>query len=436
MSSTKCCCRLIDQDRTNTTIVRQLLISGLWLWSVTCAAATLTVCPACPLGSITAAIAQASAGDTIIVQAGTYREGNIVIDKPVTLIGDGFPVLDGLGDTEVLTIVAHDVTVRGLQVQNVGTSYLEDRAGIRVRRSKRFAIIGNRLENTFFGIYLEHASDGEVRDNAVRGLAVNEMSSGNAIHLWYCKNVRVIDNEVSGHRDGIYFEFVDNSFISGNVSADNLRYGLHFMFSNDDVYVDNTFRRNGAGVAVMFSREIDMYDNIFEYNWGKSSYGLLLKEIYDAEIERNVFHGNSIGILVEGSTRINYRHNEFSRNGWAIKISGGCLDNVVTNNNFVTNTFDLSISSNVNNNSFDGNYWSAYHGYDLDRDGIGDVPYRPVKLFNFIVNRTPEAIVLLRSLFIDLVNFSEKVSPVFTPKNVVDARPHLTPFETRKTTGD
>ncbi|MDX1409205.1 MAG: NosD domain-containing protein, partial [Saprospiraceae bacterium] len=164
-------------------------------------------------------------------------------------------------------------------------------------------------------------------------------------------------------------------------------------------------------------------------NWGKSSYGLLLKEIYDAEIERNVFDGNSIGIMVEGSTRINYRRNDFARNGWAIKISGGCLDNVVTENNFVTNTFDLSISSNANNNAFDGNYWSGYNGYDLDRDGIGDVPYRPVKLFNFIVNRTPEAIVLLRSLFIDIVNFSEKVSPVFTPKNVVDATPRLTPFK-------
>ena len=52
---------------------------------------------------------------------------------------------------------------------------------------------------------------------------------------------------------------------------------------------------------------------------------MLLKEIYDAEIRDNVFLENTIGIYVEGSTRIQYQHNEFNRNGWAIKMSGGCL---------------------------------------------------------------------------------------------------------------
>ena len=59
----------------------------------------------------------------------------------------------------------------------------------------------------------------------------------------------------------------------------------------------------------------------------------------------------------------------------------------------------------MNDNKFDGNYWSSYSGYDLDKDQIGDVPYRPVKLFSYVVNRTPETIILLRSLFVDLINF-------------------------------
>ena len=208
---------------------------------------TLEVCPTCDFNTLTSAIAQAQEGDEILVRKGTYREGNILVNKKVHLKGIGYPELDGKGESEILTITANGVTVEGFIVKNVGTSYLEDRAGIRVKKAKDFTIKNNRLLNTFFGIYLEHTSDGTVIGNEVIGEAVEESSSGNAIHLWYCKRVTVEDNLVRNHRDGIYFEFVDNSLIRGNTSEDNLRYGLHFMFSNNDDYFKNTFRRNGAG---------------------------------------------------------------------------------------------------------------------------------------------------------------------------------------------
>ncbi|MCB9267184.1 MAG: nitrous oxide reductase family maturation protein NosD [Lewinellaceae bacterium] len=388
-------------------------------------AATITVCPDCECSSIGQAIESANAGDEVLIKSGLYQEGNILVDKALRLRGEGWPVIDGENETEVITVTASGVTIEGLVVRNVGTSYLEDRAGIRMQRARNFIIRNNRLENTFFGVYLEHCSDGLVSGNLIEGQAEEEMSSGNAIHLWYCKRMQVEENEVRGHRDGIYFEFVDDSRIRNNTSEDNLRYGLHFMFSNDDDYSRNTFRRNGAGVAVMFSRNINMWENRFEYNWGRAAYGLLLKEIYDAEIRNNTFLENTIGVYVEGSTRIRYRHNEFNRNGWALKMSGGCLDNIVNENNFLHNTFDLSLNSAPNNNSFDGNFWSDYNGYDLGRDGVGDVPYHPVKLFNYVVNRTPEAMVLLRSLFVSLLNFSEKVSPSLTPANVADNAPFM-----------
>jgi nitrous oxidase accessory protein len=197
------------------------------------------------------------------------------------------------------------------------------------------------------------------------------------------------------------------------------------MFSNNDVYTDNTFRSNGAGVAVMFSKFIEMKRNTFIKNWGSASYGLLLKEIYDAEIINNEFIENTVAINVEGSTRINYRNNTLKANGWAVKIVGACYANLFEANNFSSNAFDVSYNSQMNDNRFSGNYWSEYTGYDLDKDGTGDVPYRPVKLFSYIVNRTPETIVLLRSLFVDIINFSEKVSPVFTPDELVDNAPKM-----------
>jgi nitrous oxidase accessory protein len=195
------------------------------------------------------------------------------------------------------------------------------------------------------------------------------------------------------------------------------------MFSNNDIYEDNEFTNNGAGVAVMFSKKIKMLNNVFKENWGTASYGMLLKEINDAEIKGNTFEKNTIGINIEGSNRINYMNNNFINNGWAIKVRGACYSNKFIGNNFLYNSFDISYNSNINDNTFDKNYWSNYTGYDLDKNGIGDVPYRPVKLFSYIVNRTPETIILLRSLFIDIIDFSEKVSPVFTPDNLMDNHP-------------
>ncbi|MFC2175576.1 nitrous oxide reductase family maturation protein NosD, partial [Bacteroidota bacterium] len=130
-----------------------------------------------------------------------------------------------------------------------------------------------------------------------------------------------------------------------------------------------------------------------------------------------------IAINIEGSTRINYNNNILKGNGWAVKVAGACYKNVFTHNSFSSNAFDVSYNSKMNDNIFNENYWGDYTGYDLNKDGIGDVPHRPVKLFSYIVNRTPETIVLLRSLFVDIINFSEKVSPVFTPDDLVDEKP-------------
>ena len=386
---------------------------------------TITICNSCEFKSINEAINAANDFDTLLVKKGTYKEHNILVNKPLTIIGENYPVIDGELKGEVITITADNVTIDGLFVINVGTSYTEDYAAIRVKRAENFVIQNVVLEKLFFGIYLEKSKNGKVYHNKIIGDAVEEYNSGNGIQLWYSKNVEIEHNFIQHVRDGIYLEFSDYCTIKNNVSSNNVRYGLHFMFSNNDSYEQNTFENNGAGVAVMFSKHIKMYDNTFKKNWGSASYGMLLKEINDAEIKRNVFEENTIGINIEGSNRIDYENNDFINNGWAIKVRGACYTNKFMKNNFLYNSFDIAYNSKVNDNEFSQNFWSNYTGYDLDKDGIGDVPYRPVKLFSYIVNRTPETIVLLRSLFIDIIDFSEKVSPVFTPDNLMDEHPQM-----------
>ena len=401
------------------------VILCLFLSPVFSRAEVIEVCSDCRYKSIKEAIRAASPHDTISVQQGTYIESEIEINKPLAIIGENMPVIDGQFNKGIFKVTADSVTLKGLVIQNVEVSYTKDYAAIHFYRSKHFIIEDNELKNVFFGMLIEKSHIGAISNNTVSSNAVDEFSSGNGIHLWHCSKVSISANHLSHLRDGIYLEFVSESQITDNVSRDNLRYGLHFMFSDQDDYYDNEFINNGAGVAVMFSKFINMKRNRFYKNWGTSSFGLLLKEIYDAEIEDNVFEENTIAINIEGSTRVNYHRNDFIRNGWSIKIAGGCYANIFTNNNFLSNSFDLSYNSKMNDNLFDSNYWGSYSGYDLDKDGIGDVPYRPVKLFSYIVNRTPETIILLRSLFIDILNFSERVSPVFTPDDLVDASPKM-----------
>ncbi|GJM30667.1 MAG: hypothetical protein DHS20C17_33020 [Cyclobacteriaceae bacterium] len=377
--------------------------------------------------SLKSAIEVANNGDTILVEPGLYLESGIIVDKSLVIIGTDYPIIDGSNLDELFVITADCVVIEGMQLQNSGSSYTKDLAGIRLVNVRNVTINKNRLYNCFFGIYLMKSSDCTISENQVLGNRDIEISAGNAIHLWYCQNITVFNNHLTGHRDGIYLEFVDQSDISFNISKNNLRYGLHFMFSNNDRYTENTFENNGSGVAVMFSKNITMNKNRFNLNWGSASYGLLLKEIYDGEIIGNEFNKNSIGIFAESANRLKISNNDFKNNGWALKILGSCMDNTFSGNNFFTNTFDLTTNSAKDHNSYAGNYWSSYTGYDLDKNGFGDIPHRPVTMYSYLVGRVDVSILLLRSLFIDILNFTEKVTPMFVPKSLVDPQPLMKP---------
>ncbi len=249
------------------------------------------------------------------------------------------------------------------------------------------------------------------------------MAAGNGIHAWYCHDLYITGNTVIQHRDGIYFEFVDNSVIEGNYSTKNLRYGLHFMFSDRDVYSFNTFENNGAGTAVMYSRFISLYNNIFQKNWGGAAYGILLKEIYDCKIYNNTFKENTVGLYMENCNRTPIEHNDFIGNGWALRVMANSQQNEVRENNFIDNMFEVATNSRRSFNKFIRNYWSKYNGYDLDKDGIGDIPYRPVSLTSYLIENYEAISLMLESYFLKLLDLLEKIAPSINPVGLVDRQP-------------
>jgi nitrous oxidase accessory protein len=376
-----------------------------------------------PIKSIKKAIALANSNDTVLVYNGVYKEGNIIIDKKIVFIGKDYPVLDGQKKYEVLSVKADGVVVKGFKVINSGYGTLDDPCGIKVYNRNNVVIQNNILDNNFFGIYIQNGTNCIVKNNKINAYGKQEQLIGNGIHCWKSDSLQISDNTISGHRDGIYFEFVTNSMIKRNFSTKNVRYGLHFMFSNDDAYVANVFKNNGAGVAVMFTRRVKMIGNVFEENWGDAAYGLLLKEISDSYIIGNKFDKNTTGIHMEGTTRILVEKNIFEANGWGMKIQASCMDNAIKNNNFVGNTFDISTNGSLVLNTFNGNYWDKYEGYDLDKNGIGDVPFHPLSLFAVLTENNPSAMLLFRSFMITLLDKSEKILPSITPDNFIDKTP-------------
>jgi nitrous oxidase accessory protein len=379
------------------------------------------------INNLRKAVSFAKDGDTILLKSGIYKEGNILITAGITLIGEDNTVLDGENKHELLTISGKNITVKNIQFRNAGYSALNDFASIKIIDAAFIVIENNSILHSYFAIHVSNTSYCTIRNNTITGNPTTEQMTGNGIHLWKCNHALIEGNRVEGHRDGIYFEFVTESTILKNTSEQNIRYGLHFMFSHSDNYFLNTFRKNGAGVAVMFSKKVRMQGNHFEENWGPSAYGILLKEITDSYIGNNTFLKNTVGIYMEGTSRLEIAKNAFKNNGWAVKVQASCDDNVFQLNNFHGNSFDVATNGTMMLNKFTNNYWDKYEGYDLDKNGVGDIPYHPVSMYAMIVEQNPSTLILMRSFMVSLLDKAEKAIPSLTPENLVDEKPMIKP---------
>lgn len=413
-------------NKRNPILIKLALVALLsfLLWKAG-QAKTIRVKKGTAVSSIKAALGIARNGDSILVSRDIYAEQNIEITKAVALVGEGMPTLDGEGKYEIITVRSPYVVIQGFELRRSGRSGYMDIAAIRLVGVHDVIVRNNRVVNSFFGIYCQNVQKGIIYQNTLVSNAKDEINSANGIHCWKSDSLQILQNTVSGHRDGIYFEFVTGTRITGNNSFDNVRYGLHFMFSSHNRFYDNIFRENGAGVAVMYSHHVTMYHNRFSENWGSAAYGILMKDINDSDVRYNQFERNTVGIFMEGSNRINMRENDFSNNGWAIKIQASCMDDSINANNFTGNTFDIATNGSLVLNTFRGNYWDRYEGYDLNRDGTGDVPHRPVSLYSIIVERNPTTLMLFHSFMVDLMDRAERILPGMTPEALRDDSPQM-----------
>jgi nitrous oxidase accessory protein len=407
--------------------MRWLFSISLLLILTTVYSRTIIVGPGETIKSLKKAIELAKNNDSLFLKNGVYKEGNIILTKSLTIIGESNAILEGENKFEIFTISGKNITIKGIRFQNSGYSAMNDYASVKLIDATNVLLEGNTILHSYFAIHVSNSTYCTIRGNNIIGKPGSEQLTGNGIHLWKSSHALIENNHIQGHRDGIYFEFVTESVIQKNLSEKNIRYGLHFMFSHSDHYIQNTFRNNGAGVAVMYSKKVIMEQNHFEENWGPSAYGILLKEITDGSVSNNTFLKNTVGIYMEGSSRMEVQKNAFASNGWAIKVQASCDDNNFHHNNFNGNSFDIATNGTMMLNKFYNNYWDKYEGYDINKDGIGDVPYHPVSLYAMIVEQNPTTLILMRSFMVSLLDKAEKAIPGLTPENLVDDKPVMKP---------
>jgi nitrous oxidase accessory protein len=368
----------------------------------------------------------AAPGATVTIEAGDYR-GDLVIDKPLRLVGVGWPRLVGSGEGSVVRVRADDVTVQGFDIDGRdGGALMRDSSGVHVA-GHRAVLRDLRIERTLFGVYL-YAADGAVVERCfIRGIpGKTPGEKGSGIHVWNTQGFRLADNDIADVRDGLYVQSSPGGSITGNVAHD-LRYGLHYMYSDDNRFERNTFANGAAGAAVMYSRRIVFQKNRLVHNRGFASAGLLLKACDDVVAEDNLIADNARGVFLEGSNDNILRRNVVAGSDRAIVLYDSCARNRITGNSFVGNLTPLDLVGRRTDTLFDGNYWSENHEPDLDGDGFTDRPYRLSDVFDHLRGNLLAADLMAQGTAAFAIAAAEESFPVLQPVTAVDNHPLVRP---------
>lgn len=414
-------------------MIRVILVSAV----LVCMAVTAALAQQATKFDLAGAIAAAEVGSEIRIPAGTYA-GPLTIDKPLTLVGDGEVIIDGGGGGDVLTIKAADVTIRGLTLRNTGKSLDKENAGI-TGTFPRASIIDCRFEDVLFGIYLKEASGSVIRGNHITSKDLSVGRRGDGIRLWQSSGVVIEDNEVTGSRDVVIW--FSNDVLLRRNHVTNGRYGFHFMYSDRSILEDNRLEYNSVGAFLMYSHDLTLRRNILAHNRGPSGYGLGLKDMDGLIAEDNLSVGNRIGIHLDNSpSSVDivhvYRRNVIAYNDVGIAFAPSVTRNYFTENTMLDNVEQVAVlgagGRTFGGNKFTvdgvGNYWSDYRGYDLDKDGFGDIPYKAEGLFESLMDREPKLRMFLFSPSQHAVEMAARAFPLVTPRpKVTDTAPLMEP---------
>ncbi|MCG9134861.1 nitrous oxide reductase family maturation protein NosD [Candidatus Poribacteria bacterium] len=404
------------------TLIMFLSVFTLWITSSGIASTRIVE----PDVSIAETLQSAADGDTLIVKGGHYQE-RFIIDKSITLKGENDPVIDGSGSGSVITVTAPGVAILGFTIQNTGIRLSEGDAGIMVKRAKETIIKSNHFKEVLFGVQVRNSPDTVVKNNTFEGKDLDVGRRGDLIRVWYSDGSRVENNRVFDGRDVVVW--YSKKVVVNRNEVRNGRYGIHFMYCDDANIQENRLIGNSVGVYLMYSYRLQLAKNWAVDNRGASGYGIGLKDMHDGQITDNLVADNRAGMFMDNATNT-FNNNLIAFNDSGILVLPSARKNEFIRNSFIDNGEQVTIEGqgSIGNNQWDGNYWSDYSGYDADHDGVGDVPYRSMRLFERLTERYPALRIFTYSPSVNALDFATHLFPIFTPQpKLTDKVPLMRP---------
>jgi len=369
---------------------------------------------------------ESPSGGTVVIPAGKY-EGTLLINKPLTLIGEPGAVLHNTSAASAVTVKASGVRISSLEIVQEARG---ESAAVSVTDTTDTQLSGLIIRTHAFGILLRDASKGEIRESRVtwideQGLSPAKMSGKrNGIDLYNSHDNKIVNNRAAGMNDGIYLESSNRNEVEGN-QVDSSRYGVHLMYTEGTVVRNNFGARNITGAMVMGVKNAEVTGNVF-YKQSESvnSQGLLLFDVHTSLIKDNKVEGNRVGLYVEQSTGNRFEHNQVLRNFVGIQLleSEG---NTFLKNDFIANVIEAEATDSTDN-KLDGNFWDAFSGMDPNGDGRSDIAYPMNPFFQQLTSRTPAfqlffqspGMLFLEQLFVEgRAGWTTDHSPSMTPVN-------------------
>lgn len=412
--------------RTAAALATLAALGGAPAWVPCATAATVAVAAGADLA---AAVAAAQPGDVLALAPGSYT-GGIVIDKPLTLEGppDRAAVIAGTRQGRTLWIKAEDVTLRNLTVTRSGLSLSDMDAGVFLDRgAHRARIEHNDILDNLVGVHVWGPHDALVRANRIVGnreLRVAER--GNGVTLWNTPGTRILDNDISAGRDGIFVNTSRQNTFSGNHFHD-LRYAVHYMYTNDSEISGNVSTGNDIAYAIMYSHRLVVRGNVAR---DSHEQGLMLNYANQSRITGNTVDGAGKCVFIYNANNNAFLDNHFANCDIGVHYTAGSDGNQISGNAFLHNKNQVKY---VGTRSLDwavngrGNYWSDNTAFDLDGDGIADTAYRPNDVVDQLLWRAPAARILLNSPSISIVRWAQSQFPAILPGGVIDSAPLMRP---------
>lgn len=378
--------------------------------------------------SLAERIDQARAGAVIHLAPGTWA-GPVTIDKTLVLEGEAGAVVEGNGKGSVITVTAPRAEIRGLTIRGSGLSLETMDSGVVLTATARGAVVaGNRIENNLLGVHIEGAPDSLVKDNTIigrRDLRINER--GNGVYLWNAPGAQVIGNRFRYGRDGIFTTTSKHNTFADNQFRD-LRYAIHYMYTEDSSVRDNLSVGNHIGYAIMYSSRIDIRRNVSR---GDRDHGLMLNFVnYSHIVDNAVTAGGEKCVFIYNANFNEFRGNLFQGCDIGIHFTAGSEQNTLVDNAFIDNRTQVKYVGTRDvrwSRDGRGNYWSDFAAFDLNGDGIADQAYRPNGVVDQIMWRAPQAKLLLASPAVQLLRWAQSAFPAISPGGVIDAAPLMSP---------